>query len=67
MMSSHEFPPGATETPPPDFKTPGELVELASALVRIRSVTGSEADVMAFAEGWLTDHGVRVDNPFAAS
>lgn len=61
MMSSHEFPPGATETPPPDFETPAELVELASALVRIPSVTGNEADVMAFAEGWLSDHGVHVE------
>jgi acetylornithine deacetylase/succinyl-diaminopimelate desuccinylase family protein len=61
MMSRREFPPGVTETPPPDFETPGELVDLAAELIRIPSVTGSEADVMAYAEGWLTDHGARVE------
>lgn len=49
------------DTPPPDFDTPRELVELASDLVRIPSATGEEAEVTACAEAWLRDAGMTVE------
>ncbi len=51
----------ATDTPPPDFDTPDELLALATALIRIPSVTGDEQEVSDFAAGWLRDAGLEVE------
>ena len=51
----------ATETPPPDFDTPEDLLSLARDLIRIPSVTGSESEVSAFASNWLSEAGLEVE------
>ncbi len=51
----------ATDTPPPDFDTPAELLELAREMIRIPSVTGGEAEVSAYAAGWLREAGLEVE------
>ncbi len=53
--------PSATDTPPPDFDTPEELLSLARDLIRIPSVTGNESAVSAFASNWLSDTGLAVE------
>ncbi len=51
----------AASTPPTDHEVPEELSRLAQDLVRIPSVTGNEAEVAAFAEGWLRAAGMEVE------
>ena len=51
----------ATDTPPPEFDTPDELLSLAREMIRIPSVSGSEAEVSAFAAGWLREAGLEVE------
>lgn len=51
----------ASDTPPPDFDTPVELIALAQDLIRIPSVTGNEHEVMEFAAKWLLEAGMEVE------
>ncbi|MFC1627947.1 M20 family metallopeptidase [Gemmatimonadota bacterium] len=51
----------AADTPPPDFDTPEELLSLAREMIRIPSVTGSEAEVAVFASDWMSEAGLDVE------
>jgi acetylornithine deacetylase/succinyl-diaminopimelate desuccinylase family protein len=51
----------AVDTLPPEYPVPEGLAALARDLVRIPSVTGSEAEVAAFAEDWLRRAGFEVE------
>ena len=48
---STDYPGKAAGTPPPEYDTPTEIVELVRQLVRIQSVTGTEQEVARFAAG----------------
>ncbi len=56
-----DYPGKAAGTPPPEYDTPQEIVELVQQLVRIPSVTGTEQEVADFAAGWLREAGLAVE------